>query len=68
MTVTSLWRYPVKTLGGEPIQTAELTVDGIPGDRVVHVRGPEGRSNIASLSPVARPIRITRLERRTTHR
>lgn len=42
MTVTSLWRYPVKTLGGEPIQTAELTLDGIPGDRVVHVRGPEG--------------------------
>lgn len=42
MTVTSLWRYPVKTLGGEPIQTAELTLDGIPGDRIVHVRGPEG--------------------------
>jgi uncharacterized protein len=42
MTVTSLWRYPVKTLAGEPIQTTELTLDGIPGDRVVHVRGPEG--------------------------
>ena len=42
MTVTSLWRYPVKTLRGEPIQTAELTLHGIPGDRIVHVRGPEG--------------------------
>jgi hypothetical protein len=42
MTVASLWRYPVKTLGGEPIETAELTLDGIPGDRIVHVRGPEG--------------------------
>jgi uncharacterized protein YcbX len=42
MTVTSLWRYPVKTVGGEPIQTAEFTLDGIPGDRIVHVRGPEG--------------------------
>ena len=42
MTVTALWRYPVKTLGGERIETAELTLGGIPGDRIVHVRGPEG--------------------------
>ena len=42
MTVAGLWRYPVKTLAGEPIETAELTPFGIPGDRVVHVRGPEG--------------------------
>ncbi|MEO5902358.1 MAG: MOSC N-terminal beta barrel domain-containing protein [Ilumatobacteraceae bacterium] len=42
MTVAALWRYPVKTLAGEPVDTAELTRSGIPGDRVVHVRGPEG--------------------------
>ena len=42
MTVAALWRYPVKTLAGESIETAELTQSGIPGDRVVHVRGPEG--------------------------
>lgn len=42
LTVAALWRYPVKTLAGESIRSAELTVDGIPGDRVVHVRGPEG--------------------------
>ena len=42
MTVAALWRYPVKTLAGEAINTAELTHFGIPGDRVVHVRGPEG--------------------------
>jgi uncharacterized protein YcbX len=42
MTVAALWRYPVKTLAGEPIETAELTHFGIPGDRVVQVRGPEG--------------------------
>lgn len=42
MTVSALWRYPVKTLAGEPIQAAELTYNGIPGDRIVHVRGPEG--------------------------
>ena len=40
--VKGLWRYPVKTLAGEPLETAELTPAGIPGDRIVHVRGPEG--------------------------
>ena len=40
--VKGLWYYPVKTLAGVPLQTAELTPAGIPGDRIVHVRGPEG--------------------------
>lgn len=42
LRVEGLWRYPVKTLAGEPLQTAHLTPNGIPGDRIVHVRGPEG--------------------------
>jgi uncharacterized protein YcbX len=40
--VEQLWRYPVKTLAGERLETAALTAGGIPGDRIVHVRGPEG--------------------------
>jgi uncharacterized protein YcbX len=32
----------VKTLAGEPLTEADLTPEGIPGDRTVHVRGPEG--------------------------
>jgi len=40
--VAGLWRYPVKSLAGEALDSAELTPLGIPGDRVVHVRGPEG--------------------------
>jgi len=40
--VEQLWRYPVKTLAGERLESAELTANGIPGDRIVHVRGPEG--------------------------
>ncbi len=40
--VEQLWRYPVKTLAGERLTSAELTPAGIPGDRIVHVRGPEG--------------------------
>ncbi len=40
--IAGLWRYPVKTLAGELLTSAELTPLGIPGDRIVHVRGPEG--------------------------
>jgi uncharacterized protein len=40
--VKELRRYPVKTLAGERLQAADLSADGIAGDRVVHVRGPEG--------------------------
>lgn len=42
LRIAGLWRYPVKSFAGEPITEAMLTPDGIPGDRIVHVRGPEG--------------------------
>ena len=42
LSVAALWRYPIEILAGEQLETAELTFVGIPGDRVVHVRGPEG--------------------------
>ena len=40
--VAGLWRYPIKSLAGEPLSTAVIGPDGIPGDRIVRVRGPEG--------------------------
>ena len=42
LRLDGIWRYPVKTLAGEPLSVAEVTESGIVGDRVVHVRGPEG--------------------------
>jgi len=42
MKVSKLWRYPVKSLAGEELRTAILTVNGFDGDRIVYVRGPEG--------------------------
>ncbi|MFO7592002.1 MAG: MOSC domain-containing protein [Acidimicrobiia bacterium] len=42
LTVAGLWRYPVKSVAGEALAEAELTADGIPGDRAIQVRGPEG--------------------------
>jgi uncharacterized protein YcbX len=40
--VAELWRYPVKSLAGERLTVATLEPDGITGDRIVRVRGPEG--------------------------
>ena len=42
MHVAELWRYPVKSLAGEPLDSAEITADGIPGDRVVQVYDARG--------------------------
>jgi uncharacterized protein len=42
MHVAGMWRYPVKSLAGEPLTEARLTRNGFPGDRIVQVRGPEG--------------------------
>ncbi|MCU1396198.1 MAG: sulfurase [Ilumatobacteraceae bacterium] len=42
MHVSAIWRYPVKSLGGEPLVTADLTSDGISGDRIVHVHDSNG--------------------------
>ena len=40
--VAALWRYPVKTLAGEQLSSATIGPDGVAGDRLVRVRGPEG--------------------------
>jgi uncharacterized protein YcbX len=40
--VAGLWRYPVKSLAGEPLSEAVLGPNGIHGDRLVRVLGPEG--------------------------
>lgn len=42
LTVAALWRYPVKSFAGERVTHADVETTGIVGDRVVHVRGPEG--------------------------
>jgi uncharacterized protein len=43
MSVTELWRYPVKSLRGERLQTADIDENGVAGDRLVHVRQQSGR-------------------------
>ena len=51
MHLAELWRYPVKSLGGEPLTETEIGTDGIPGDRVVHVEDRRGRLITARSRP-----------------
>ena len=40
--VAGLWRYPIKSLAGEALTETSIGLDGVTGDRIVVVRGPEG--------------------------
>ncbi len=51
MRVAELWRYPVKSLAGERLTRAELTPNGIAGDRVVHVHDGRGHVLTARTKP-----------------
>jgi|GEM_PF-3822009 len=64
--VQQLWRYPVKSMAGESLERAEVLADGIVGDRLVVVHGPDGvltsrtrpglLSLHATLSPDGEPL------------
>ncbi len=41
--VEALFRYPVKSMQGEELQTAQVGPAGVAGDRAFGVREPEGR-------------------------
>jgi uncharacterized protein YcbX len=41
--LAEIWRYPVKSLAGERLETADIEPGGIPGDRSVHVRDGHGK-------------------------
>lgn len=40
--VTGLWRYPVKSLGGEPLEELEVDERGVAGDRLWALVDPAG--------------------------
>ena len=43
MKVAQIWRYPIKSMGGERLNHARIGSLGIEGDRVVHVEDEDGR-------------------------
>jgi uncharacterized protein YcbX len=42
--VAGLWRYPVKSVGGEPMESAHLTTDGVAGD-MLEIDGDSSAAN-----------------------
>ena len=51
MHVAELWRYPVKSLAGERIESVDVREDGFPGDRSLWVRDGDGRLVTARTRP-----------------
>jgi hypothetical protein len=51
MTVAAIWRYPVKSMAGERLTRAEITADGIVGDRAVQVYDRHDRLATARTFP-----------------
>jgi uncharacterized protein YcbX len=51
MWISALWRYPVKSMAGEPLERAELLPDGIAGDRRIQVFDARGRILTARTRP-----------------
>ena len=51
MTITAIWRYPVKSMAGERVRSTQLTNTGLLGDRVVQVYDRRGRIVTARTFP-----------------
>ena len=49
--VAALWRYPVKSMRGEPLAAVEARADGFAGDRLVQVRDGDGEVVTARTRP-----------------
>lgn len=51
MLVQEIWRYPVKSMAGESLKSADITQHGIAGDRIIQVRNTSGRILTARTRP-----------------
>lgn len=50
-SVVSLWRYPVKSMMGEELNTAEVTDRGLVGDRAYALRDPSNGKILSAKNP-----------------
>jgi uncharacterized protein YcbX len=57
MRVDQLWRYPVKSVGGEQLADARVGVLGIDGDRVLAVRDEQDEVTWAGAVPELMRVR-----------
>jgi uncharacterized protein YcbX len=51
LRVQEIWRYPVKSMAGESLESARLSSSGISGDREIQVRNKRGRPVTARTHP-----------------
>ena len=51
MVIQEIWRYPVKSMAGELLKTADITEHGILGDRIIQARNASGRIFTARTRP-----------------
>lgn len=51
MQLAAIWRYPVKSMAGEPMTRVALLSDGLAGDRIVQVFNRQGRLLTARTHP-----------------
>ena len=51
MHVAALWRYPVKSMAGEPLSRVKVSTSGFDGDRIVQVYRSNGRVATARTCP-----------------
>lgn len=59
MWVAELWRYPVKSMRGEALDSVEVRADGFVGDRLVQVVDGEGEKITARTRPDLLAIEAT---------
>jgi uncharacterized protein len=59
MWVEEIWRYPVKSMAGETLETADLTESGVAGDRILQVRNAAGRILTSRTRPLLLGHRAT---------
>ena len=51
MRIAELWRYPVKSMAGERLQSATVTTNGIVGDRIIQVLNSRQRTVTSRTRP-----------------
>ena len=59
MHVAELWRYPVKSLAGEPLEAVDVGEHGFPGDRVMRVEDARGKPVTARTRPELLALRAS---------
>lgn len=59
MWVHEIWRYPVKSMAGESLDRADLTAQGVAGDRILQVRSSDGQIVTARTRPALLGCRAT---------